>query len=219
MISHQECNRIASAARAGGAHEIADRKDAVGKLFIREMLDTAWTKGSGTVEYHWLDPTSNKTERKIAYFKRAGIGLSRSAITRGTTDAAPWRRVLAPSETVRPVHHRTVGADMLFQRSRLVFLSVVEANGCIWPVTDRSSGVASRPILLKKSLFILNFKPAQPSGGDCRVIFGQVYSRRAELTAVRQVSEPISVQLGPAISPFVVGFVQSPPIETHLWHR
>jgi cytochrome c len=52
--------------------KVADQKDAVGKLFIREMLDKARTKGSGTVEYHWLDPTTNKTERKIAYFQKVG---------------------------------------------------------------------------------------------------------------------------------------------------
>ena len=52
--------------------QIADQKDAVGKPFIREMLDKAWTKGSGTVEYHWLNPVTNKTEPKVAYFQKVG---------------------------------------------------------------------------------------------------------------------------------------------------
>ena len=51
---------------------IADLQDAVGKLHIREMLDKARKNGSGTVEYHWLNATSNKTERKIAYFQKVG---------------------------------------------------------------------------------------------------------------------------------------------------
>ena len=51
---------------------IADQQDAVGKLFVREVLDKARKNGSGTVEYHWLNPTSNKTERKIAYFQKVG---------------------------------------------------------------------------------------------------------------------------------------------------
>ena len=51
---------------------VADQQDAVGKPFVREMLDKARTKGSGTVEYHWLNPDSNKTEPKIAYFQKVG---------------------------------------------------------------------------------------------------------------------------------------------------
>ncbi|HEY6280673.1 MAG TPA: cache domain-containing protein [Burkholderiales bacterium] len=51
---------------------VADLKDAVGKPFFREMLDKARTKGSGTVEYHWLNPATNKTEPKVAYFQKVG---------------------------------------------------------------------------------------------------------------------------------------------------
>ena len=52
--------------------QVADQKDAVGKPFVREMLDKARTKGSGTVEYHWLNPVTNKTEPKVAYFQKVG---------------------------------------------------------------------------------------------------------------------------------------------------
>lgn len=51
---------------------IKDQQDAVGKLFIREMLDKGRTKGSGTVEYQWLNPATNKTEHKIAFFQKVG---------------------------------------------------------------------------------------------------------------------------------------------------
>ena len=51
---------------------VADQKDEVGKLFIREMLDKARRNGSGTVEYRWLNPITNKTDRKVAYFQKVG---------------------------------------------------------------------------------------------------------------------------------------------------
>jgi cytochrome c len=51
---------------------VVDQQDAVGKPFIREILDKAWTNGSGTVEYHWLNPINNKTDRKVAYFQKVG---------------------------------------------------------------------------------------------------------------------------------------------------
>lgn len=51
---------------------VADQQDAVGKPFVREVLDKARTKGSGTVEYHWLNTFTNKTERKVAYFQKVG---------------------------------------------------------------------------------------------------------------------------------------------------
>ena len=51
---------------------VVDQQDAVGKPFVRELLDKARKNGSGTVEYHWLNPDSNKDERKIAYFQKVG---------------------------------------------------------------------------------------------------------------------------------------------------
>jgi cytochrome c len=51
---------------------VADQQDAAGKLFLREMLDKARKNGSGTVEYRWLNPATNKTEPKVAYFQKVG---------------------------------------------------------------------------------------------------------------------------------------------------
>ena len=51
---------------------VADQPDALGKPFVREMLDKARANGSGTVQYLWLNPVDNKVERKIAYFQRIG---------------------------------------------------------------------------------------------------------------------------------------------------
>lgn len=49
-----------------------DLHDTDGKPFIREILDIAAAKGSGTVEYRWLNRQHAKIERKIAYFQRLG---------------------------------------------------------------------------------------------------------------------------------------------------
>lgn len=42
-------------------------KDANGQAFIRSMIDTAKTKGSGWVDYMWTNPQSKKVEPKTTY--------------------------------------------------------------------------------------------------------------------------------------------------------
>jgi cytochrome c len=54
-----------------GQHFI-DIKDADGKLFFREILNVAKTKGSGWVDYKWTNPVSKKVEPKSAYVKTSG---------------------------------------------------------------------------------------------------------------------------------------------------
>ena len=49
---------------------IADLKDPEGKPFIREMLDTAKTQGSGSVSYRWLSRERGTVERKVVFFKQ-----------------------------------------------------------------------------------------------------------------------------------------------------
>ena len=57
-----------------------DMKDADGKPFAREIMDTANSKGSGTIEYKWSHPKSKKVEPKVAYFEKVGdIIISASA--------------------------------------------------------------------------------------------------------------------------------------------
>ncbi|UCV23628.1 cache domain-containing protein [Ferribacterium limneticum] len=51
---------------------VADMKDASGKSFFREMLDTAKAQGRGQIEYRWVNRQNGKIERKIAYFERVG---------------------------------------------------------------------------------------------------------------------------------------------------
>lgn len=50
--------------------DISDLRDATGKPFIREMIDTAKAKGAGTVEYRWLNRSDRKIERKVVYYQK-----------------------------------------------------------------------------------------------------------------------------------------------------
>jgi cytochrome c len=51
---------------------VRDLRDSEGKQFMREILDTAAAKGSGVVEYRWLNQQHAKIERKVAYFRNVG---------------------------------------------------------------------------------------------------------------------------------------------------
>jgi cytochrome c len=48
-----------------------DIKDANGKAFMREFVETAKTKGSGWVDYVWPKPGEKSPSKKLAYIKRA----------------------------------------------------------------------------------------------------------------------------------------------------
>jgi cytochrome c len=49
-----------------------DIPDVDGKLFRKEFVEAAKTKGSGWVDYKFKNPVTNKVEAKISYFKKAG---------------------------------------------------------------------------------------------------------------------------------------------------
>lgn len=51
---------------------LRDLRDTEGRLFIRDILAIAAEKGSGMVEYRWLNAQHGKVERKITYFRAAG---------------------------------------------------------------------------------------------------------------------------------------------------
>ena len=50
---------------------ILDLKDANGKVFMREFIETAKTKGSGWVDYVWPKPGEKNPSKKHSYIKRA----------------------------------------------------------------------------------------------------------------------------------------------------
>lgn len=60
--------------------EFIDLKDSDGKPFIKEIVDTANTKGSGWVEYKWYHPVTKKWAPKIAYFEKVDDLIICSAV-------------------------------------------------------------------------------------------------------------------------------------------
>lgn len=53
--------------------DIIDSKDAKGKAFLRQFIETAKTQGSGWVEYWWPKPGKKKPSRKISYIKETAM--------------------------------------------------------------------------------------------------------------------------------------------------
>ena len=49
---------------------IIDLKDANGKAFMREFIETAKGKGSGWVDYMWPKPGEKSPSKKLSYVKR-----------------------------------------------------------------------------------------------------------------------------------------------------
>lgn len=47
-------------------------KGSSGRSFVKDMIEVAKIKGSGTVEYNWTNPTTKKIQPKITYLKRVG---------------------------------------------------------------------------------------------------------------------------------------------------
>ncbi|TVT60260.1 MAG: hypothetical protein FHK80_02250 [Azoarcus sp. PHD] len=52
--------------------KVTEQTDAGGKAFFREILDLAAAKGSGRVEYRWLNPVQNREEPKVTLFRKVG---------------------------------------------------------------------------------------------------------------------------------------------------
>ncbi len=50
--------------------EFVDIMDYDGKSFIREIVDTANTEGSGWVEYKWYNPVTKQVLPKVVYFRK-----------------------------------------------------------------------------------------------------------------------------------------------------
>ncbi len=51
---------------------MSDLKDVDGKFFIREVINTGKTKGSGWVDYKWINPATGEVLQKSTYCVRAG---------------------------------------------------------------------------------------------------------------------------------------------------
>ncbi|MFZ2949896.1 MAG: cache domain-containing protein [Desulfuromonadaceae bacterium] len=52
--------------------DVSSMRDASGKQFFREMIDTAQSQGAGMVEYKWLNRSDGKIEHKHTYYQKVG---------------------------------------------------------------------------------------------------------------------------------------------------
>ena len=50
-------------------------RDASGKMFMRELLDTAKTQGAGVIEYQWLNQKTAKVEAKTTLYRKVGDAI------------------------------------------------------------------------------------------------------------------------------------------------
>jgi cytochrome c len=51
---------------------LSELKDSTGKQFMKEMIDGAKAKGTGSVDYNWTNPVSKKIEGKRSYYVKEG---------------------------------------------------------------------------------------------------------------------------------------------------
>lgn len=65
-------NKITAHPKLPMGTDVTLEKDEDGKEFGKAMVVAAGQKGGGSVEYKWLNPTTNKVEPKISFVKKAG---------------------------------------------------------------------------------------------------------------------------------------------------
>jgi hypothetical protein len=53
-------------------HTNLSLRDADGKLYNQEMIELATAKGSGWVDYRWVNPADKKIEQKSSFIERVG---------------------------------------------------------------------------------------------------------------------------------------------------
>jgi cytochrome c len=61
-------------------------KDSDGRLFIKEIVDTANDKGSGWVDYKWYHPVTKKDLPKTVYFEKVDDIIVCSGVYKEVTD-------------------------------------------------------------------------------------------------------------------------------------
>ncbi len=73
FVRSMDGNTVAHGANKGMiGHTNLDLKDADGKLYNKEMIDLATSKGSGWVDYRWPNPISHKIESKSSFVEKVG---------------------------------------------------------------------------------------------------------------------------------------------------
>lgn len=73
FVRGMDGNTVAHGANKGMiGHTGLDLKDADGKLYNKEMIDLAQSKGSGWVDYRWVNPVDKKIEQKSSFVEKVG---------------------------------------------------------------------------------------------------------------------------------------------------
>ena len=73
FVRSMDGNTVAHGANKGMVgHTSLELKDADGKLYNKEMIELAQSKGSGWVDYRWVNPVDKKIEQKSSYIEKSG---------------------------------------------------------------------------------------------------------------------------------------------------
>lgn len=73
FVRSMDGNTVSHGANMGMiGHTNLDLKDADGKPYNKEMIELAKAKGSGWVDYRWVNPVSKKIEQKSSYILHVG---------------------------------------------------------------------------------------------------------------------------------------------------
>ena len=73
FVRGMDGNTVAHGANKGMiGHTNLELKDADGKLYNKEMIDLATSKGSGWVDYRWVNAVSHKIEPKSSFITKVG---------------------------------------------------------------------------------------------------------------------------------------------------
>jgi len=73
FVRSMDGNTVAHGANKGMiGHTSLDLKDADGKLYNKEMIDLANSKGNGWVDYRWVNPVDKKIEQKSSFIEKVG---------------------------------------------------------------------------------------------------------------------------------------------------
>lgn len=73
FVRSMDGNTVSHGANKGMiGHTSLDLKDADGKLYNKEMIDLANSKGNGWVDYRWVNPVDKKIEPKSSFIQKVG---------------------------------------------------------------------------------------------------------------------------------------------------
>jgi cytochrome c len=73
FVRGMDGNTVSHGANIGMiGHTSLELKDADGKLYNKEMIELAQSKGSGWVDYRWVNPMDKKIEQKSSYIEKVG---------------------------------------------------------------------------------------------------------------------------------------------------